>query len=992
MIFRKELILLSVTLLPCIFSQAQNPFVHLYTVNEGLPSNAIQCILQDDEKFIWFSTRGGLVRYDGSGFKAFTSREGLIRNFVPYIKTDSYNRVWFFCSGSQLNYFYQNKIHNRSDEPFLDSLRGTWNFIQDRQGNLYFYAYHARYIKMLDKNNHVKIYELPSLPLESDSITDDGMNIQYLTRIPSGDYLIWTYTGIYKMKELSERPVQIIRFDRYHNIDPVNDTLMYDMIAYPESGSTLLTKYLNGVPVDTTFFTEASLDKSSNILEDDNGDVWLNSAQKGIYCLRNKKIIYHLDIKKSEWICKDHEGNIWATSQDGAYKISPEVLLTKHLDNSYFPGEGVYALSADPGGRVFGISGNRIFLYENGELYNKDVGYLNCLFRRIDGLKNNMLMINSDGSDYYVLKDVTADPVTKTLRSSEVIPVFKGALATYTVNKQKDEVTLFNQYKFQIVTYSVDKHFREINKVPVSDATTHVFYDARDELVIRGYYHKDSIIQNKEKVPCYDFTTLSYAITTEHGILDSDADLFLSMYDSLYLVNMNQHLTFNLTSSFDQALNTPVNRFTYHSPVLYLATYRNIYQIEDPLNIKDNRSIPLRLMDINFSDIRDILACNDSLYIGSADGLTIIPVDLINKIQSSVPVPYFAAISANDSKTDPYAGLLTLRGKNKISFEFGSIDYSRNPVLFSYMLEGFDNEWNTGTIKGIAYANLPAGRYRFLLKAGKSNSPWSDPVEFTINIQATFWQLPLFYVLLSLFVAGLISLTVLAVKNRQLKKREMEHQLVTLEQKALQSMMNPHFLFNTLGSIQNFLLQNKPGEAGLYLSQFARLIRQNMQSIHSAMISLDAEIERLKNYLELERFRMDNRFEYKFIIDENLDEDVIMIPSMITQPFVENCILHGISPLESGGLITVSISLVTENTIKIIVEDNGVGVAQSKAFGQGKRTHLHMSMEMTRKRIEILGKKYRVKTSLEVSDAFPGSPNPGTRVTIVLPVSYEKET
>jgi sensor histidine kinase YesM len=106
--------------------------------------------------------------------------------------------------------------------------------------------------------------------------------------------------------------------------------------------------------------------------------------------------------------------------------------------------------------------------------------------------------------------------------------------------------------------------------------------------------------------------------------------------------------------------------------------------------------------------------------------------------------------------------------------------------------------------------------------------------------------------------------------------------------------------------------------------------------------------------------RMKNRFDYRFKIDEEIGDDAVLIPSMIIQPFVENSILHGISPLEKGGLITISFSMVTDKAIRIVIEDNGVGINQSKAFKSDSPGHLHLSMEMTKKRIDILGKNTRL--------------------------------
>jgi sensor histidine kinase YesM len=268
----------------------------------------------------------------------------------------------------------------------------------------------------------------------------------------------------------------------------------------------------------------------------------------------------------------------------------------------------------------------------------------------------------------------------------------------------------------------------------------------------------------------------------------------------------------------------------------------------------------------------------------------------------------------------------------------------------------------------------------------KPSGEWSVPVECKVKIYATFWQHPLFYIALSVICVGLIILFILLRKNIQIKRRELDHQLISLEQKALQSMMNPHFIFNSLGSIQNYLLQKKSGEAGVYLSQFARLIRQNLNSINAASINLEEEIDRLKNYLDLEKLRMENKFEYNIEVAENVDADELQIPSMIIQPFVENAIWHGIAFLQEKGQIIIKFQMQDDKSLTVVVEDNGIGMKRAETFSSKQEKHLHLGMEMTRKRLEILGKKFSVKTSLTFSECFPGNLNPGTRVEMVVPV------
>jgi LytS/YehU family sensor histidine kinase len=111
---------------------------------------------------------------------------------------------------------------------------------------------------------------------------------------------------------------------------------------------------------------------------------------------------------------------------------------------------------------------------------------------------------------------------------------------------------------------------------------------------------------------------------------------------------------------------------------------------------------------------------------------------------------------------------------------------------------------------------------------------------------------------------------------------------------------------------------------------------------------------------------------------------------MIIQPFVENSVWHGVSALEGKGMIRILFSIHSSKALKIIVEDNGIGVIQSERYKTKPENHLHLSMDMIRKRIEIIGKKMKVETSMEISDAFPGNPNPGTRIELVVPYSFEK--
>lgn len=471
--------------------------------------------------------------------------------------------------------------------------------------------------------------------------------------------------------------------------------------------------------------------------------------------------------------------------------------------------------------------------------------------------------------------------------------------------------------------------------------------------------------------------------------LDNLADLFCDDNDSLYLLKNNRLL--NLTSFFDYPIESHIWGNGYYDQTLYLTSNNYIYTCKNPLDIFENEPVHVRLIDVNFPNIGATYLNNDSLYIASDAGLTIIPWSFVGSVTTQAPVPYFKSVQVNEKEAEWPQDKIQVTGNNKIRFDFGSINYSSTPVIYSYRLEGADTSWTNVTNSIVVFQNLAPGDYTLKFRVRKPISPWSKPIECRITIHATLWQHTLFYVGLFLLFGGLLFLFIIRRKNLQLKRRELEHQLVLLEQKALQAMMNPHFIFNSLGSIQNFLLQKKSGEAGLYLSQFARLIRQNLNAINSASINLEEETDRLKNYLDLERLRMENKFEYRIEVDEYMDADEIMIPSMIIQPFVENAILHGIAPMESKGVIKISFMMQEEKSMKVNVEDNGIGMKQSGGYSTNGESHPHLGVEMTRRRLVLLGEKYHVNTGVEYCEVFPGTQNPGTRVELVVPVSNSKE-
>lgn len=209
-------------------------------------------------------------------------------------------------------------------------------------------------------------------------------------------------------------------------------------------------------------------------------------------------------------------------------------------------------------------------------------------------------------------------------------------------------------------------------------------------------------------------------------------------------------------------------------------------------------------------------------------------------------------------------------------------------------------------------------------------------------------------------------------------KKQNEHKQETLRQQLLRSQMNPHFLFNALGSIQNYMFNNNAKEAAGFLNNFASLTRAILEHSEAESILLEDEISALQNYIKLEQMRLQYSFNYAIEFDGEVEPEFIKIPPMLIQPFVENAIIHGLKNREKNGELKISFKD-RDDTLEIRVCDNGNGFEENSTQGKG---HKSMAMAIFVKRISLLKKKYSKKAGYEIQS----SPNEGTKVIIHIPV------
>ena len=384
---------------------------------------------------------------------------------------------------------------------------------------------------------------------------------------------------------------------------------------------------------------------------------------------------------------------------------------------------------------------------------------------------------------------------------------------------------------------------------------------------------------------------------------------------------------------------------------------------------------------------------NNNLWFGTKNGITkYIPTD--NSPLKKKPSIHFenieVAYQSLDSMQKTYkSDVLQLNPQqNHMSFTYKTVDQSQ-PDRIEYRWKLNENVSKWSKINSANFPNLKSGNYIFSIQSRNAFKLTSKPKVFHFYIDKPWyengWILTsgggILLMVLLLIISRFIEKTK-RTNNAKIEKLTLENHLISLEQKALQLQMNPHFIFNVLNGIKALGNSDNKEELNTTISQFATLLRAILNNSRAEEISLSQEIDTLKNYLELELKMASNPFEYTIDTNtKNIDIEEILIPPMLLQPFVENCIKHGFKGKADTGSITVSFE-VKEKHLFCTIIDNGIGFLQSQ---QSNNNHKSVALKVTKERIQNLSKH----STLDISEVKENNLIKGTKVTFKIPLKTD---
>ena len=324
--------------------------------------------------------------------------------------------------------------------------------------------------------------------------------------------------------------------------------------------------------------------------------------------------------------------------------------------------------------------------------------------------------------------------------------------------------------------------------------------------------------------------------------------------------------------------------------------------------------------------------------------------------------------------------------QNFFSFEFSALNYTDSRKnQYAYRLEGVDKQWvRSGTRRVAAYTDIAPGTYTFRVKGSNNEGVWNDSdASVRIVIYPPWWRTWWAYAAYALAILATWYYLERRHQKRLIARERDRGKARELEMQALRAQMNPHFIFNSLTSINRFILKNDRLAASDYLTRFSRLIRMVLNHSKLMLIPLDDELDMLRLYLDMEKLRFKEVFSYTIDAGNDADRENILIPPMLFQPFVENAIWHGLMHKSEPGLLDILLRI-DGDILTCTITDNGVGrIVAAAASSKSAQKQKSMGIDITQQRLNLINGTADNGHSVKIEDLYDDHGQPaGTRVII----------
>lgn len=994
-----------------------------YSPEDGLSQLSCYALAQDANGFLWVGTQDGLNRYDGRQFKVYAQQneigKNLPSNAITALYFDSLNNLLWTGTSRGLCLY----------DPLKDSITKFSDFFPFAKA---IEALPIKKIVSLKENEYWIIsYKQGLYCLNTKSATVRS----FFTKQDNESMV----TDI----ALHERKIIVSLLYSLYEMKPENNSyspqLLHQNYRFPqiEAIASYHHQLWVGTISDGCYYIKNRIEDKENVVASDivfggvfcfgidsNNELWIGSRGSGIY--KYNAVTHHITrMSHNQFVpnspatnfvvslLKDRQGNMWCGLSGGLSKYDPlsgqfgyvngptsanGSLLDKMIYSMYKAKDGTQFIGTQnkglfewqkatnkfihfPASAIIGKANNVIYNItedDHGNIWAATCGGLMQLDRKTQKISyypenktpillnkmyaltklkgaDSLLISADDGLRFFSLKDkrwvaISQDPNNMDL--SRGFALFRGGRSFY--EDEKNTVWLCASGSGLMRYHYLDNTFEPVETVNnVTSSVRHILPDgslfllATDNGLIVYDHEKDKVIKHVS-VKGNGISNVCYAVQQDN--------------EGFYWISTNAGLR-KLNKQFE-----------------VIQTY--------------NTSNGLSFLEYNSGcTSKD---ADGTLYFGGTGGITFFHPSMLKQNTFS-PTPIITGVTVNEKPwpNPPKDGAHRLTyDENFLAIQFAATNFSNEKNnQFSYRLKGLTDHWSAlSTANTATFTSLPPSQYVFELRSANSDGKWSDGVTTLVfTILTPWWQTWWFSVCAIVLLAGIV---IWFVRRRiQIIRKEvtLKQQLAEAEMMAMRSQMNPHFLFNSLNSIREMILNNEKHEASHFLSKFASLIRTTLTQSDKPFVSLRQTMDHLGRYIEIEQIRNET-FTSRILADDELNPDEVMLPSMLIQPFVENALWHGTTSSKRNINININFKR-HEGKLLCIVEDDGIGIKQSlKNKVNGSKTHQSVGLANIAHRIQLLNEKYSLESNIYINDKtdldeYSGG---GTVVQVFLPLQIDE--
>lgn len=960
--------------LSTVAAHAQQPSLRNYSVTDGLPSNEVYDVFRDSKGYLWFATDAGVSRYDGYGFLNFTSRDGMPDNTIFGFYEDPKGRLWFRSYSGLLSYFDGKKI-------ICPQVNAELKKIMPGNSMLSIYVDKGDTVWLGINGSLSMLRVLPGfskLEMQGQSQGD-----QVIREMQPGQFMI---CGMSQPRLTSH--TLFFPYGSYMPLvlDSISGIAGSIFCARLSTGEELVN-YLNfsyvvsGKKVRKETYAQTTI----RLVASHGRQYWAcRSFRKGVALMEltdsgslvKKTFLEGYTVTDCE---EDHEGGVWFTTLEKGVFYMPYPGVEEVNSYPLKTGEKIVSLSALPGN-------NMAVLTSNGVLFHPDIPG-SAPENLLPG-ENYYVSLNPVGNIFAVAgrKSMLFDPAThkKIIIHDSTGPLALNAIAQF------DEKKLCGVSIREV--YWIDALSGEA-KVLTTNLPERVRCICRgdgDTLWLGGLTGLWMLVPGKSPVSMSMYPLLAQRI----DFLYYDHvrhRLWMSSKGSGLLLKEGSKIS-NPTASFPAtcrglSIDAEGN--------IWIATNAGAFCIRETANGFSTREFSKR-NGLSTNDIIDVYRDGDTVWMAAPDRVLRFRLD--NYPRNNTPPPLIMRyIFADGDTIAPWAEGTYFPFKyddNTITFSFTGISFkSSGEVHYRFRLSGADSAWKETQSTEAVFYGLPPGEYRFSIYAYNNDMVGNaKPLEYCFVILPPWWQRWWFRIsAVVLILATLFFFVRFRIRNLR-QKQLFNQRLVEMEMTALRAQMSPHFIFNAINSIHNFVLKGEKSASATYLSKFARLIRNVLENSGQRKITLARELETLQLYMEIEQMRFSDGFDFSIETDPGIEPLSVMVVPLLLQPYVENAIWHGLLHKKTKGSVRVSVKA-EGNMLRCIIDDNGVGRAQA-ALNKQHRLAGSSSMggEISLRRLNLLNSLYGTKYAIEYTDKknADGS-SAGTRVELLIPKVNKNE-